>query len=201
MLLFERCIHDAIREGRVTVVYRNWDKPRVNPGQRYRAGHLGDIQVEEVSQVPLAGITEEEARAAGEPSLAEWRRRYQARNPKADFQHDLTYLVRFCYLGNEAQVVRDGRLSEEALRRLDRALARVDVQAYEGEWTMPYLATLMQKRWMRPGELVQHLVADQDTVRRRMNVLADMGLVRADPGLGYSLSAGGRKLYAYRMRG
>lgn len=183
------------------MTYRSWDKPRVSPGRRYRAGELGDIVIEEVSQVPLTEVTEEAARAAGEPSLQEWRRRYLARNPKANLDQDLAYRVRFRYLGNEAEIVRAGRLTEDDLRRLDRQLAHIDVQSYEGEWTQFFIATLTQKRWMRPGELAQHLSTDQDTVRRKMNILADMGLVRADPGLGYSLSEGGRKLYAYRMRG
>jgi len=200
MLLFDKRFYDAIRQGHVTLTYRNWDKSRVNPGKRYRAGQLGDIVVEEVSQVPLAEVTQEEARAAGASSLEEWRDRYLARNPKADLEHGLTYRVRFRYLGNEAEIVRSGRLKEEDLRRLDRELAHIDVQSYEGEWTQFFIATLTQKRWMRPGELAQQLSTDQDMVRRRMNILAEMGLVRADPGLGYSLSDGGRKLYAYRMR-
>ncbi|HUT75954.1 MAG TPA: hypothetical protein VM221_14100 [Armatimonadota bacterium] len=200
MLTFDRKHYEGIRQGRTTVIYRTWDRPQVNVGRRYRCGELGDVMVEEITQVPLAGMTEADTRAAGAESLADWRRDYKARNPKADFATDRVYRVRFRYLGNEAERVRAGRLSEEDLRRLDRELAGIDVKTYEGEWTQSFIATLTQKRWMRPGELAQQLGTDQDMVRRKMGILAQLGMVRADPGLGYSLSNGGRKLYAYRMR-
>lgn len=201
MLLFDKSLHQGIRSGRVTLTFRNWSKPIVNPGRKYRAGELGDILVEEVSRVRLREVSEEEARAAGAESLEQWRRAYQARNPRVDLERDYAYRVRFRFLGNDADRVRAGALSEDDLRRLDRELASIDVKSYEGEWTQFFIQTLTQKRWMRPGELAQQLATDQDMVRRKMNILAQMGLVRADPGLGYSLSEGGRKLYAYRMRG
>jgi hypothetical protein len=201
MLLFEKNLHDAIREGRVTLTFRNWEKPRVNADKTYRAGDVGEVFIEDISQVPLSEVTEEEARAAGAESLEDFRRYYGARNPRVDFERDRVYRVRFRYAGNDAALVLAGRLGEEALRRLDRQLAHIDVQSYEGEWTHFFISTLTQKRWMRPGELAQQLGTDQDMVRRKMKILAEIGLVRADPGLGYSLSDGGRKLYAYRMRG
>jgi hypothetical protein len=201
MLMFDKKLHEGIRHGRVTVTYRNWDRPPVSAGRRYRAGGLGDVQVEEVSRVSLSEITEQDARAAGADSLETWCQQYLARNLKANLDTDRTYRVRFRYLGNGAERVRAGGLGEEDLRRLDRELATIDVKSYEGEWTQFFIATLTQKRWMRPGELAQQLGTDQDMVRRKMRILADLGLVRADPGLGYSLSDGGRKLYAYRMRG
>jgi len=200
MLLFEKKLHEGIRQGRITLTYRSWAKPPVSPGRSYHAGELGDIEVEELSPVPLSEVTEEQARAAGAESLEDWRQRYRERNPRADFERDHTYRVRFRYLGNDAERVRSGSVSEDDLRRLDRELAAIDVKTYEGEWTQFFIATLTQKRWMRPGELAQQLGTDQDMVRRKMGILADMGIVRADPGLGYSLSTGGRKLYAFRMR-
>jgi hypothetical protein len=201
MLLFDKSLHDAIKEGRVTLAFRNWERPRVNAGKTYRVGDVGDVLIEDVSQVPLSEVTEEEARAAGAESVETFRRLYAVRNPRVDLERDPTYRVRFRYVGNDAALVLAGRLGEEDLRRLDRQLAHIDVQSYEGEWTLFFISTLTQKRWMRPGELAQHLGTDQDMVRRKMRILAELGLVRADPGLGYSLSDGGRKLYAYRMRG
>jgi hypothetical protein len=201
MLLFDKSLHDGIEEGRVTLTFRNWEHPRVTVGKTYRAGDVGEITIEDLSRVRLSEVTEEEARSAGAQSLEDFRRQYAARNPKVDLEQHLTYRVRFRYIGNEAALVLAGRLGEDDLRRLDRQLAHIDVQSYEGDWTQFFISTLTQKRWMRPGELAQHLGTDQDMVRRKMGVLADLGIVRADPGLGYSLSDGGRKLYAYRMRG
>ncbi|UCH36490.1 MAG: hypothetical protein JSV65_09090 [Armatimonadota bacterium] len=201
MLLFDKALHEGIKDGRVTVAFRNWNGPRVNSGKRYHVSGLGDIFIEDVSRVTLADVTEDDARAAGAESLADWQRRYTDRNPKANFERDSTYRIRLQYLGDDAERVRVGQLGEEDLRRLDRSLAHIDVQSYEGEWTRFFIAALTKKRWMRPGELAQALDTDQDMVRRKMRVLVELGIVRADPGLGYSLSDGGRKLYAYRMRG
>jgi len=201
MLLFDKRLREPIKQGRVTVTIRSWQSPRVSPGRRYRAGDVGDILIEDMAQMPLSEVTEEEARAAGAESLEEWRRHYLTRHPKADLERDRAYLIRFRYLGDEAERVRAGQLSEKDLRRLDRELASIDVKSYEGEWTQFFISALTKKRWIRPGELAQHLATDQDAVRRKMKVLVELGLVRADPGLGYSLSNGGRKTYAYRMRG
>jgi hypothetical protein len=201
MLLFDKRLHDPIKQGTVTLTYRDWQYPRVTTGKQYHAGDLGDIVIEECTQVALSEVTDEDARAAGAQSSEEWYREYKRGHPRADVERDRVYRIRFRYTGNEAEQVRLGRLGEEDLRRLDRQLAQIDVQSYEGEWTQFFIATLTQKRWMRPGELSQQLGTDQDMVRRKMNILAGMGIVRADPGLGFSLSEGGRKLYAYRMRG
>lgn len=200
MLTFEKKLYDGIKEGRVTVAYRSWKNPPVTAGRRYRAGEVGEIDVEEVARVPVSQLGEGDVRAAGDESLAAWRDLYQRRNPHANLETDSIYCVRFHYVGNGAEHVRSGKLNEDDLRRLDRELAGIDTKTYDGEWTQLYIATLTQKRWMKSGELSQVIGTDQDTVRKKMGVLAELGIVRADPGLGYSLSEGGRRLFAFRSR-
>ncbi len=200
MLTFDNKLHDAIREGRVTVTFRSWERPPVSGGRRYHCGDLGDVLVEEVSAVPLSQVTPEDARAAGAESLEAWRRSYLAQHPKVRLERDRTHRVQFRYIGNNAERVRQGQLAEDDLRHLDRELASIDVKSSQGEWTQFFIAVLTQKKWMRPGEIAQQIDTDQDMVRRKMSVLVDLGIVRADPALGYCLSDGGRKLYAYRMR-
>jgi hypothetical protein len=200
MLKFDEKLHDAIREGRITVTFRDWERPPVSGGRRYHSGALGDVMLEEVSAVPLSEVTPEDARAAGAESLEAWRGSYLAQHPKVHPDRDHTYRVRFRYMGNDAERVRLGQLGEDDLRRLDRELVSIDVKSYEGEWTQLFIAVLTQKKWMRPGDIAQQVGADHDMVRRKMGILVELGIVRADPGLGYALSDGGRKLYAYRMR-
>src|ERR1700741_687042 len=68
-MLFRRPVLDAIAAGSVTLAYRRWARPRVNPGTRMRT-RVGVLEIESVEVVDPATITAAAARRAGLPDRA-----------------------------------------------------------------------------------------------------------------------------------
>src|SRR5687768_11445066 len=68
----------AIREGRVDLAFRRWDRPRVVVGTRLRT-RVGLLEVTSVDRVAASRITADEARRAGAASLVELRRMLEAK--------------------------------------------------------------------------------------------------------------------------
>jgi hypothetical protein len=62
-MLFRRAALDGIARGEVTLALRRWERPRVRPGTRLRTA-VGVIEIEAVTAVDPATISEADARAA-----------------------------------------------------------------------------------------------------------------------------------------
>ena len=80
---FSAELRDAVADGRITVSYRLWSRPKVKPGGRYRSGDVV-IEVDEVELVPFSSITPEDLAQTGEPDLESLRRRAAHAGPIDD---------------------------------------------------------------------------------------------------------------------
>src|SRR6188768_458303 len=65
MLLFQKRFLAGLVDGSITVTFRQWDKPKVRPGGRYRVHPVGVVEVDAIDRVPLGKITAADARKAG----------------------------------------------------------------------------------------------------------------------------------------
>src|SRR5687768_18423372 len=65
MLLFQKRFHEGLVSGAVRLTFRQWAKPHVKPGGRYRCHPIGVLEVDRVDHVPLAEVTDEQAQRAG----------------------------------------------------------------------------------------------------------------------------------------
>ncbi len=65
MILFEKRFHQGILSGATTLTFRAWKTARVKPGQRYRCHPIGVLEVDAVSVVSVADISDVDARSAG----------------------------------------------------------------------------------------------------------------------------------------
>ena len=64
LMLFPVRMFDGLRDGSITLTFRNWKRAQVKVGGRYRTGG-GDLIVESIDRVAADAITDVEARSAG----------------------------------------------------------------------------------------------------------------------------------------
>ena len=95
---FPRKLHAAIREGKVTLAFRGWAYPRVQPGKMVHVQSLGDLLIEEVKRFKLKDVREPDALAAGFRSVSDFRHSYERERATCNFEHDTAYRIRFRYL-------------------------------------------------------------------------------------------------------
>lgn len=89
---FVKYLRDAVRHGAVTCSIRIWKYPHVKAGNRYRMEE-GQIEVDEVTEITLADITPELARASGFKTVPDLLK-IAKHGPG-----DNVYLIRFHYIG------------------------------------------------------------------------------------------------------
>lgn len=63
-MVFTKRLREAVRQGRITVSVRIWQKPHVKAGHRYRMDE-GEIEIDSIIPIGLPDITPELARESG----------------------------------------------------------------------------------------------------------------------------------------
>ncbi|MGY1642165.1 hypothetical protein ACI782_13715 [Geodermatophilus sp. SYSU D00703] len=176
----------GIMAGTVTLAFRRWDRPRVRPGGTQRTT-AGVVQFVDVAEVDPAGITEDDAAAAGVPSRAALLRLLD-RRPGAH-----VYRVRVRGAGPDPRVDLRERadLSGEERRALDARLDRWDAARADGPWTRAVLRLIAGRPKVRAPDLAAALGRETLPFKRDVRKLKELGLTRSLP-VGYELSPRGR---------
>jgi hypothetical protein len=76
---------EAIRDGRISVVFRRWNRPTVKAGGTLKT-KLGVMRIGRVDDMKPADVTEADARRAGFADLAEFNRWLLTMKPGEKFQ-------------------------------------------------------------------------------------------------------------------
>lgn len=69
-MLFVKYLRDGVRSGLITTTVRVWQRPHVTVGKRYRMEE-GEIEIDSIKAIELAGITPNLARACGFREVAD----------------------------------------------------------------------------------------------------------------------------------
>ncbi|PSK98002.1 hypothetical protein CLV63_10650 [Murinocardiopsis flavida] len=187
-MLFTSEVLTGIAEGRVTLAFRRWDRPRIAAGARMRTA-VGVLEVDAVEAVDPAEVGDADALAAGAPSaaalLAGLRR------------HGGTlYRIRLHYAGPDPRTAlrSDTGLDGAALDDVLARLARLDRAAGpEGPWTAALLRAIAERPALRAADLAAALGCERDRLKRRVRRLKDLGLTES-LGTGYRISPRGTAL-------
>jgi hypothetical protein len=175
----------GIADGSVTLAFRRWDRPRMRPGSTQRTG-AGVIRVESVDEVDPEGLTEDDARRAGVPSLAALRRLLDRR----DGAH--VYRMRVSLAGADPRVAlrEQAELSEDDRRAIDARLDRWDA-ARGAPWTREILRLVADRPAVRAPDLAASLGRETLPFKRDVRKLKELGLTHSLP-VGYEISPRGR---------
>jgi hypothetical protein len=175
-----RPVLDAIAAGTVTCAFRRWDRPRVRVGGTQRTP-VGVLEFTAVDPVDEAGLTADDARAAGFADLAALHRAQ-----RGDGQ---LYRIALRLAGPDPRVAlrTKRRLSQAERAEIDARLARMDRAA-------AVLELIAENPGVRAPDLAARMGRETLPFKRDVRKLKELGLTESLE-VGYRLSPRGR---AYR---
>ncbi len=192
----------GIRDGKITMQFGLWRRPRVVAGRVYVVKGLGIVRVTAVEKIDLSRLTPWEAEAAGARDISEIREWLKREQPDGDPSSGEAYRVRFRYLGPESK---DSPVDEEGDTQgddeEDTSPSPVPPKAIPAdlmdwvnkrEWRQAHLKTLANGVWRNADDISKELDVDSATTRRRMGDLRKRGLVTSHRHHGYRISPEGR---------
>ncbi len=187
-MLFKKRFWEGLEDGSITLAFRNWQRPHVRVGGRYRTP-AGVLVVDAVEHVPVVSITDSDAQHAGFASREEliadlW-------DPGAPAVHRIEF-----HIATVEAFERPGRrvrLSDEEVAELTRRLTMLDAESTHGNWTVGALRLVGALPGIRLAELAARAGYDRETLRQDLRQLKELGLTE-NLGTGYRLSARGAAL-------
>lgn len=172
----------AIIDGSITLTFRGWTRAQAKIGGRYRTfGQL--IEVDDVSFVDAADITDAEAIMAGDSSAASLIERLgeAAERP--------IWRIRFHHVGDDDRIERrnDATLDDERRGVIQARLDRLDKASKTGAWTTKTLRLIATYPGVVSTALARRLDADRPAFKINVRKLKELGLTESLE-IGYRLS-------------
>lgn len=184
-MLFSADAWPRLADGSITLTFRTWQRPQAKPGGRYRVGGML-IEATAVSQVPVDGITDADARRAGEPDRDSLLRRM--RLTPADGP-TLVWRVELRYLGQDDRIERreQAQVSDEQLLAIRARLDRFDRAGSSGPWTRSTLRLIERYPGVVSTALARHAGQERPAFKLNVRKLKELGLTESLD-VGYRLS-------------
>jgi hypothetical protein len=171
---------EGIAAGRITLAFRRWERPRVNPGSRLRTA-IGVLEIDSVEVVERP--TDEDARAAGYGSADAVLSAFPKR--RGDF-----YRIALHLAGPDPRIALRETPPDDALfAKLERM----------GEWTYEVLHAIGEHPGMRAGDLAESFARERLDFKRDVRKLKELGLTISLE-TGYRLSSRGEAVLKVRRR-
>lgn len=185
-MLFTKAALDGIADGRITVAYRRWDRPRAVVGGRQRT-RVGELIIVSVEQVEDGAITDDDAAAAGFGSPEVLLAKLDPRPGRS------TYRVGLRLAGPDPRVAlrEAAELTAEDISTIEARLARLDRSSSHGPWTKVTLDLITAHPAQRAPELAALVGRDTQPFKIDVRKLKELGLTESLP-VGYRLSPRGR---------
>ena len=185
-MLFPLRVLDPIRDGRVDLAFRRWERPRVRPGSRLRTP-VGVLEVRSVEVVERSSLGADEARRAGFDSIEDLLAMLDRRD------RGEIHRIELRYAGADPRVELRAKsdLSEDELGEIARKLGRLDAASRHGPWTTVVLELIARRPEVRAEELAAELGREKLPFKRDVRKLKELGLTESlNPG--YRLSPRGK---------
>lgn len=182
-MLFTEDSIPGLADGTITLTFRTWTRPQAKVGGRYRTGGLL-LEVDAVSRVDPAKITESEARRSGNASAEELRQRLNTQG------HDgLVWRIEFHCVGEDDRIARrnDTALDGEKLAKLEAKLARMDKASSTGAWTQKTLQLIASHPGVVSTTLASRMRMERPAFKINVRKLKELGLTESLE-VGYRLS-------------
>lgn len=190
VLLFQKQFHEGLKNGKVTITFRLWDKARVKVGGRYRCHPIGVLEVDEVDRVKAKSISEADAKRAGFASRAELLRYLSGARPgQVDDETDLFRVaLHHGGDGDRAPIALDDQLSDDDVAAIEKKLDRLDRAE---PWTMKTLRIIERHPQVAARVLAEKLGRERDPFKVDVRKLKRLGLTQSFE-VGYEISPRGR---------
>ncbi|MGV8875784.1 MAG: winged helix-turn-helix domain-containing protein [Rhodococcus sp. (in: high G+C Gram-positive bacteria)] len=169
-MMFTVAVARAIADGSVRRVYRRWTSPKATVGSVLRSPS-GMIRIDSIREVDPAGLTDTDARAAGEETLTLLQKSFfgPTDNP--------TFAIEVSFVGADPRdaLAENDALDDSALHTLATTLARMDSRV-EAPWTTDTLVSIAANPGLRAASLAEQAGLDTKTFKGRVRRLKERGL-------------------------
>jgi hypothetical protein len=196
VLLFQKRFHAGLVDGSIQVTVRQWDRPHVRVGGRYRVHPIGVVEVDAVEQVPVRELSEADAKSAGFSSRAELLA-YMKPAAKGRFgAATRVFRIRLHHGGDgdRVEIALDDQLSPEDCDRLRDRLAKMDSRGPKGgrgPWTRAVLALIEAHPRTAASQLALKVKRPTLDFKDDVRKLKRLGLTQSFE-VGYEVSPRGR---------
>lgn len=200
-MLFEPRLRAGIHDGTISVAYRQWKRPQVKVGGRYRVGsdrirsmtEFDFIEVDAVDEIAGRDIDDADALLAGYSSATAARSDVGAK--AADRLYRLAFR-KIAMADPRAELACSAALSAEDIADIDARLDRMDRSAKPGPWTRTVLKEIAERPEVRAKDLEScSRWPDLATFKVQVRKLKNLGLTLSLP-VGYRLSPRGEQYLA-----
>jgi hypothetical protein len=178
-------ILEAIRDGRVDLAFRRWERVRVRPGSRRRTA-IGVLEVGKLERVERSALTDADAHRAGFASLNDLLAMLDRRD------RGEIHRIELRYAGADPRIELRSRadLTETELGEIAGSLKRLDEASRHGPWTRATLKLIAEQPEVRAEELAAQVGREKLPFKRDVRKLKELGLTESlSPG--YRLSPRG----------
>ncbi|WP_067472745.1 hypothetical protein [Nocardia amamiensis] len=186
-MIFTDAVAQQIASSMIRTVFRRWQTRRVKVGSRILTS-AGVIRIDDIVEISSADLTEDDAHAAGEGSLA------QLLSTLHGAVSDPVYRINLSYAGPDPRIElrSDDDLSADAIAEIDAALRRLDHKA-DSPWTRKTLQYIADNPGKRAADIAQDLGATtKEQLKLRVRKLKNLGLTESLD-TGYRISPRGRR--------
>lgn len=188
-MLFKQDFLEGIREGKITVAFRQWRRPTLKAVTLLTA--VGQLAIRSVEKVSSAALKSRDATQAGFASLAE------LREDLAKQRAGELYRIRFELAGPDPRTAlrEKSALSASDRRTLEGKLARLDQRSTAGPWTRQVLTLIAKHPERRAAELAELSRREKEWLKLHLRKLKNLGLTESLE-IGYRLSPRGQAYLA-----
>jgi hypothetical protein len=196
MLLFKKPFWEGLQSGAITLTFRRWQKPHVKPRGRYRCHPIGVLEVDAVSLVTVASITEDDAAHAGfatREALVAYLAELGPLEPATE-----VYRVELHHGGDgdRVELALETELDTEAIAEIRAKLARLDrLPDRDTKWTAKTLALIEKQPRIAASKLAAMLGRETAPFKIDVRKLKKLGLTQSFE-VGYEVSPRGRAYLA-----
>jgi hypothetical protein len=179
-------ILEAIRDGRVDLAFRRWERARARPGSRRRTA-VGVLEVGKVERVERSALTDADAHRAGFASLNDLLAMLDRRD------RGEIHRIELRYAGADPRIELRNRadLTDAELDEIAHRLQRFDEASRHGPWTRATLELIAKNPEVRAEELAAQVGREKLPFKRDVRKLKELGLTESlSPG--YRLSPRGK---------
>ncbi|MGN7135054.1 ASCH domain-containing protein [Rhodococcoides corynebacterioides] len=186
-MLIRRAVAEAIAAGTVRVQYRRWSTRRVKVGTWIHTP-VGVIVVDAITEVDPASLTDDDARAAGETSVAQLRKGFRGADG------DPVWRIEVSYGGEDPRIAlrEDDALTDDELASLRAKVDAMDARA-DSPWAWKTLELIRDHPAVLAADLGARLGLGRDVFKPRVRRLKALGLTESLR-VGYRLSPRGERV-------
>lgn len=174
---------DAIRHGRITVLFRRWKRPSVRTGGTLMTA-IGRLHIRAVQPIGPTEISGTDAKRAGCASREELL-------TELDRWEGQIYRIELGPIEEDPRIaLRATRVEGPELESVLRRLKRMDASSPSGPWSRETLELIRDHPEVRAGDLSARLGLERLKFKQNVRKLKALGLTESLP-IGYRLSARG----------